>query len=150
MARRRSFAETATCGTRMHCVPCRSTSPQGEAWRKSMGEFYEIPPVCPHGMPVDTASPPPRPQGAGGSRSAGAAEQSRPAIAPEPRPWPLAVRLMASQREAGEIGVGDTLHRLMGDSAESFEAWFVAATGRKCGCGDRRQWLNWMYPYAGE
>lgn len=66
--------------------------------------------------------------------------------------WPLAVKAVAAQRRPGEIGVGDTLKRLIDVTSLNFANLFAAAykklVGRECGCGDRQAKLNQMYPYG--
>jgi hypothetical protein len=66
-----------------------------------------------------------------------------------PKPWPLFARGLRLLRANGDAGIGDTvarnLHRLGADAMVKLYARLV---GRDCGCEDRRQRLNQLFPYA--
>lgn len=60
-------------------------------------------------------------------------------------PWPIWAKAIAQLRSEADIGVGDTVHRLvMGDQVETI----LQTLGVKCGCTDRRKWLNKKFAYA--
>jgi hypothetical protein len=60
--------------------------------------------------------------------------------------WPLLVRAVAKLRTPDDIGVGDTVKRMI-VGGDTFEAWYERLTGKSCGCADRRARLNFDYPY---
>jgi hypothetical protein len=65
--------------------------------------------------------------------------------------WPFVVRVLASRKAEGERGVGDTAKRLLHKMGADGLAWlYEKATGRDCGCGDRQEKLNRLYPYESE
>ena len=74
-----------------------------------------------------------------------------PAVAPVAVPrekWPFAVRVLARKAKPGEVGIGDTLHRLIGHlGGDAMAHAFTRLTGRDCGCSDRAAKLNRLYPY---
>lgn len=59
----------------------------------------------------------------------------------------LAIAVFQSQRIEGEIGVGDTIARLLGGPGEAFKKWFEEFFGRSCGCVSRQRFLNEKFPY---
>jgi hypothetical protein len=69
--------------------------------------------------------------------------------APAPRSeWPFVVRVLAARRQDGEAGVGDTAKRLLHRMGADGLAWlYEKATGRDCGCANRQERLNRLYPY---
>jgi hypothetical protein len=55
---------------------------------------------------------------------------------------------MAKAARPEDAGIGDTLARLAGNvGGEAFKRWYRRITGADCGCGDRQNKLNAMYPY---
>jgi hypothetical protein len=71
-----------------------------------------------------------------------------PSSAVPPQKWPFVVRVLASRRQAREVGVGDTAKRLLHRMGADGLAWlYEKTTGRDCGCGDRQERLNHLYPY---
>lgn len=60
--------------------------------------------------------------------------------------WPVFIKTIARFQKPGEIGVGDTIHRLI-PGADAFKAWFEEKFGKTCGCTDRQRWLNARFPY---
>ena len=73
----------------------------------------------------------------------------------EPKPlteWPklvqVAVRVMSKKKADGEVGVGDTVKRILGVAGEIYKVWFYAVFGSKCGCTNRQAWLNQQFPYT--
>lgn len=73
---------------------------------------------------------------------------SPPAKAVAPTQWPLVARVIASRAVAGEIGVGDTLARLLGVAGgKVFKRWYQKITGVPCGCKNRQERLNTLFPY---
>jgi len=61
--------------------------------------------------------------------------------------WPLFVSAIAKFSKPGEIGIGDTVHRMI-PKADAFKAWFDRKFGKSCGCTERQRWLNARFPYA--
>ena len=64
--------------------------------------------------------------------------------------WPAAAALIATLAAHGEVGVGDTIKRLLGTTGKLYQATFKAITGSDCtGCGFRQAKWNGLYPYGG-
>jgi hypothetical protein len=65
--------------------------------------------------------------------------------------WPAWAKGIASQRIEGEIGVGDTAHRLIHSPGAGLLAdgmvMGLALFGRKCGCAKRKEAWNKRYSY---
>ena len=62
--------------------------------------------------------------------------------------WPTLAVWTANLARAGETGVGDTIHRLLSRAgAQAIAMAFTRITGQACGCSDRQQRLNKLYPY---
>ncbi len=62
--------------------------------------------------------------------------------------WPLAIRAAVKFRQDGDIGIGDTIVHLIGDTrSERFKEWFKKKFGQSCGCTERQRWLNRRFPY---
>jgi len=65
----------------------------------------------------------------------------------EAKPWPLVIRIIATQKTQEDKGVGDTVKRVLAKmGGEAFE-WVMSKAGVNCGCGDRKDWLNRHYRY---
>lgn len=64
-----------------------------------------------------------------------------------PPVWPLLIRGIARQRSEADVGVGDTVHRILSKMGGSQFEWVMKRLGIDCGCGDRRDWLNAVYKY---
>jgi len=63
--------------------------------------------------------------------------------------WPKWAKFVASQRIAGEPGVGDTVKRLAtAAGGEQFKTIFKFMTGHACRCEDRRADWNRRFAYA--
>lgn len=61
--------------------------------------------------------------------------------------WPILFRLLAGRRKETDAGLGDVVERLIGPiGGDAFKTWFKLATGRDCGCGARKEFLNQRYP----
>ena len=62
--------------------------------------------------------------------------------------WPRAAKWLERRRRDGEWGVGDTLARyLKRFGAEGWKKAYEWVTKKDCGCADRREKLNRLYPY---
>ncbi len=62
--------------------------------------------------------------------------------------WPLKAKVISRLRLPGEAGLGDTVARVLARfGADGMKRLYKAVTGQDCGCGDRQQKLNAMYPY---
>ena len=61
--------------------------------------------------------------------------------------WPLPLQLLAKLAKPTDAGLGDVIERVVGPiGGNAFKLWFRRATGRDCGCGQRKQKLNELYP----
>lgn len=70
-------------------------------------------------------------------------------IEPLPRQdWPKWATWIAGFYAQDDIGVGDTVHRKLGKAGEWTKA-ILKAAGVPCGCSERRERWNKMYPYSG-
>jgi hypothetical protein len=76
-------------------------------------------------------------------------EPTKPRPKPErkPKTKPLIIRGIARQRIPGDTGVGDTVERLLAKMGGDQFKWVMERLGIKCGCEDRKAWLNRTYPY---
>ncbi len=71
-----------------------------------------------------------------------------PSVAIPHAQWPYLVRWIAQRRIDGEIGVGDTVHRVFSKfGGTALSEAYERLAGRPCGCKDRQAWLNQRYPY---
>jgi len=66
---------------------------------------------------------------------------------PKPVVWPLLIRGIARQRIESDIGVGDTVHRILSHMGGNQFEWAMERLGIDCGCKSGREWLNRAYPY---
>lgn len=90
--------------------------------------------------------------------------QARPAPVTLPAPsvpkpptapllWPLnAFGIMARTikllKQPEDVGVGDTLARVIGPiGGEAYKTWFLDTFGKSCGCTERQEQLNTVFPY---
>lgn len=62
------------------------------------------------------------------------------------RRWPLWATLVRWKATEEDTGVGDTVHRMLGQKGEAFKAW-AERLGIPCGCDERRQEWNRLFPY---
>lgn len=63
--------------------------------------------------------------------------------------WPEWAKAVAWQRRDGEVGVGDTVERLITPMlSKGFRAAFKAVTGMDCGCSRRQEAWNIFYRYG--
>ena len=71
-----------------------------------------------------------------------------PDMRPVPRDrWPLWAKGLALVSTDADIGIGDTVRRLIGDFAsDAFKAWHKATFGRSCDCSARQAKWNAQYP----
>lgn len=61
--------------------------------------------------------------------------------------WPMAISLMANLAGPNDAGMGDVIERIVGPiGGITFQTWYRKITGKDCGCGARKQWLNERYP----
>ena len=62
--------------------------------------------------------------------------------------WPLWARTIAKFRQSGEVGIGDTIKRVIGnDTSEGFKTWYKQTFNRSCGCCQRQGEMNSKYRY---
>lgn len=65
-----------------------------------------------------------------------------------PSQTPLWIKIASTQKQDGEIGVGDTIERIIKTTGlDSVAKGYEKVTGKSCGCSDRKKWLNTKYPY---
>lgn len=64
-------------------------------------------------------------------------------VVPVPPRW---VKWVARYRDPEDTGVGDTIERLLGVWGERFKA-LMARFDIDCGCSDRKDYFNLVYPY---
>jgi hypothetical protein len=73
---------------------------------------------------------------------------TRTKLAPVPYDqWPLRFRLLAKLATPQDAGLGDVVERIVGPvGGSAFKKWFKLATRRDCGCNQRIQTWNELYP----
>lgn len=132
------FIETNHCRSHAHCSTCRSRDARGLEFRAVISQHFETPPIeytdipfgftCPDGLPWD--SPPPPVQ----------------AVA---EPWPFWARMVQKMATSTDAGVGDTIARVIGPlGGDAWKTWYTKITGHSCGCEERQEVLNQLYPYS--
>ncbi len=62
--------------------------------------------------------------------------------------WPWWVKRIAKLRNESDVGVGDTLERLIALGGGRAYKRILAAVKLNCGCATRQAWLNRRYPYS--
>jgi len=68
-------------------------------------------------------------------------------LIPVPRDkWPAWANLVAARATPSDIGVGSTIERELGRVGVAFKA-VLATLGVPCGCADRRDEWDALYPY---
>jgi hypothetical protein len=67
-------------------------------------------------------------------------------VALAPDKWPVWATIVAGRRQEGDTGLGDTIARELGSGIETVKLWFKSK-GITCGCDERRERLNAVYPY---
>lgn len=79
---------------------------------------------------------------------------SKPRPEKKPRPtWPnnvfgLVARTIKLMRTPEEKGVGDTIARVIGPvGGDAYKTWFTTTFGKPCGCAERQENLNQLFPY---
>jgi hypothetical protein len=65
-----------------------------------------------------------------------------------PDNWPAWAKLVAAMKAPEDKGVGSTIERKLGLIGAAFKLT-LKALGVPCGCGDRRELYNKLYPYDG-
>lgn len=61
--------------------------------------------------------------------------------------WPLWAKALAKLSRPEDKGIGDVVHRLIGDeNSVAFKTWYKKITGRDCGCKGRRTQWNIQFP----
>jgi len=64
--------------------------------------------------------------------------------------WPLVVRGIARRRIGTDLGVGDTVERIIKRFGGDGFKWIMKRLGIECGCEDRKSLLNKLFPYKSE
>jgi len=73
----------------------------------------------------------------------------KPSGGSDGKDWPGWARGVATLRRKEDAGVGDTVHRMIGDTAsEVFAKWHLRLFKTPCGCPERRAEWNKLYPYG--
>lgn len=68
-----------------------------------------------------------------------------------PELWPKWAKALALLARAEDVGVGDTVFRVIGAAnSAAFKAWYLAAFGQSCGCAERQAEWNAKYAYAAQ
>jgi hypothetical protein len=63
--------------------------------------------------------------------------------------WPLWARTMYALRSPEDIGVGDTIERIIGkNNSQTFQEYYQKTFGRVCGCHGRKETWNLKYRYT--
>ena len=63
--------------------------------------------------------------------------------------WPLWAKSVATVKTDADIGVGDTVERIIGsDNSDALKAWYLKTFHRICGCDGRKADWNLKYKYA--
>jgi hypothetical protein len=116
----RSWQDSPHCAYRAHCKTCRSRGADGVEFRAKLTRLgFDDPPDfdCKHGIPWE-------------------AEQQ----------WPTWAKLVAAMKAPEDKGVGSTIDRKLGLLGAAFKLT-LKALGVPCGCGDRRDLYDKLYPY---
>jgi hypothetical protein len=66
-----------------------------------------------------------------------------------PDNWPAWAKLVAAMKSADDAGVGSTIDRKLGLIGAAFKLT-LKALGVPCGCGDRKELYDKLYPYSRE
>lgn len=82
-----------------------------------------------------------------GERKAYCCRASTGQFEDKPQPRPLLIRGIERQRIPSDTGVGDTAERIISKFGGDQFKWVMARLGVNCGCEDRKQYLNRVYPY---
>lgn len=82
----------------------------------------------------------------GQKQSAGKPAAHQPTSVPSQ--WPLWARVITRLKSPEDAGVGDTVARLIGEvNSDQFKHWHRRTFGVDCGCDERQQHWNLLYPY---
>lgn len=66
----------------------------------------------------------------------------------EQQEWPVWAKLFRLRAIPEDVGVGDTVARMIGkENSEAFKHWFKLTFGKDCGCTGRQHAWNIQYPY---
>ena len=62
--------------------------------------------------------------------------------------WPLWAEAISFFKSDTDIGVGDTVERIIGKAnSAGFKAWHLKTFGKGCGCSERKSLWNAKFPY---
>jgi hypothetical protein len=69
-------------------------------------------------------------------------------LKPIPRnQWPLWAKALSKLSKPQDVGIGDTVKRLIGDeTSETFKRWYKSVFNADCGCTGRQARWNIEYP----
>lgn len=77
-----------------------------------------------------------------------ALSDGRPNIQIQKSEWPMWAKAIAVLKTDADQGVGDTVHRVIGESAsEAFQNWHRTLFGTSCRCNERRDLWNGQFNY---
>ena len=94
--------------------------------------------IDPSRLPKPLASPKPKPMSGLSSL-----------FPAKPRKFPLWATLLAAKKTPEDKGIGDTIARLIGPiGGDAYKRWFSKITGKPCGCEQRQDRLNALFPYS--
>jgi hypothetical protein len=66
----------------------------------------------------------------------------------DPVLWPKWAKVVALLSRAEDLGVGDTVARVIGKPASAaFKAWYFGIFNKTCGCERRQAQWNTQFPY---
>ena len=61
--------------------------------------------------------------------------------------WPLLLQPFKLLAKEGDRGLGDIVHRVIGEStSEKYKQWHLKIFGKPCGCSERQNTLNIEFP----
>ena len=66
----------------------------------------------------------------------------------KPAKWPKWALAVSKLKKECEMGVGDTVERIIGPTASAmYQNWYKSLFKKPCGCGGRKTRWNKLYPY---
>lgn len=70
-----------------------------------------------------------------------------PVAIPEAK-WPIWAAALSFFKSEKDIGVGDTVERIIGKTnSAAFKSWHLKTFGKSCGCTERKALWNAKFPY---
>lgn len=85
-------------------------------------------------------------------RNSSTVRVAKAVIAPESVPeskWPVWATAIAYFKSDRDLGVGDTVERVIGKAnSMAFKAWYLVTFKKSCGCNQRKSEWNVKYKYS--